>query len=849
MRKLLFLALILASTLTFSQSPQKINYQAIARDGSGNIVTTLIGIKFEIIQGSPGGTVVFAETNSTMPSSAGIFTTHIGSGSALIGTFTSINWANSPHFIRVSIDPAGGTSYNVVGTSELVSVPYALYAETAGNTQSLTPGNGITINSGTITNSAPNQTVNISGSAVTGSYPNYTITSPGAPTASTGISISGGTITNTAPDQTITISGATGTYPNFTITPQPSTTITPGNSNITVSGADPNFTISAVPTLSLSGAQLSISNGNTVTLPTGTTYTNGAGIALTSGTIITNTAPNQTVNLSGSGVTGTYPNYTVTSAPSTSVSSGSSNVIITGSVPSYSVIVLNPVIAGIGTSTVTNAGNNYTVNTPPVNMTFLPATGILSYSPSSGSNTINIIPAVSFTNNILSVGSTTTSIPGTGLWSKLGGATYLSNTSDFVGIGTTNPAQNLHVQGVNAYIRVQSTQSTTAANSIIEFGNTIASVFNSKGSVGNPGSGDHMEYEALTFHRFTTQGTERMRITNTGSVGVGNFSPFSLFDVNGKITMRTGASTGFIPVSDGNGTMTWTNPTSVIPSLWAVTGNSLYPTTISNSVGIGTPSPMAKLHVTDVVSTGASMFVTNTIASGVSGSAAKFDNTGVRSVGNSGVIVNNLVTKVGGNNSTKIGLEVNSTGAWGVATVNQPNVGIKATASGADNNYALQLVDGSEGDGKILTSDASGNASWSNSPPAKVYGGLNNTPVTVTSGGNAMGTPVMTFTKQFNYSEIHLDLHTLATSGTFAGGATYISFELRIDNIPSTISTVHYIFSTNTTEYIDLKAVFIGLTPGPHTVTIWGKTNAGNTSSIYLDPGGWGGKLILKEVN
>ncbi len=191
------------------------------------------------------------------------------------------------------------------------------------------------------------------------------------------------------------------------------------------------------------------------------------------------------------------------------------------------------------------------------------------------------------------------------LLSEGGGTPYsflhFAETNRFLGINTTSPAQNLHVEGNNAIIRLQSTQATTGANSYIEFGNTTSGTFNSKGWVGNPGSGDHLQYEATTFHRFTTQGTERMRLTNTGDLIMGNFTAFSQLDVAGQITMRTGANPGWIPVSDNNGTMTWTDPSTIsTASFWTSTNTgSIHPTIVSDFVGIGTNNAQDNLHISD----------------------------------------------------------------------------------------------------------------------------------------------------------------------------------------------------------------------------------------------------------
>lgn len=140
MKKLLITILLLSGLEIFSQAPQYLNYQGVARDASGNIIVTTIGLRFEIVQGGATGFVVYDETNTSTPSAAGIFTAAIGSGAVSSGTFSLINWATGPYFIRVSIDPAGGTSFSTVGTSQLLSVPYALYAEKSGNSSALPTG-------------------------------------------------------------------------------------------------------------------------------------------------------------------------------------------------------------------------------------------------------------------------------------------------------------------------------------------------------------------------------------------------------------------------------------------------------------------------------------------------------------------------------------------------------------------------------------------------------------------------------------------------------------------------------------------------------------------------------------
>ncbi|MBK9284355.1 MAG: hypothetical protein IPM51_08520 [Sphingobacteriaceae bacterium] len=295
-----------------------INYQGVSRNGNGEPVAGTFTLTVEILNSG----LVYTENHIVTSNSLGLFSIKIGGGNQTSAQpFSAINWANGPYYLRTSLNTGSG---NVnLGTQQLVSVPYALYAET-------------------------------SGSAIS-------------------------------------------------------------------------------PSLQINGNNLSITGGNTVTLPSATvasspqTSLTGSGIA--SVTPVGTNSFNIFVpftNISGTGattVTGTFPNYTISSLNNSS-----------------------PTMVGTGISTVITLGNNYTVATSPVGMNYNPVTGILSYSPSPGISTLNVNPTLNFTNNILSVGANSVTIPGTGLWSKPNATvTSLTNGTDWLGIGNTNPLTKVDV--------------------------------------------------------------------------------------------------------------------------------------------------------------------------------------------------------------------------------------------------------------------------------------------------------------------------------------------------------------------------------------------------------------------
>jgi hypothetical protein len=112
-----------------SQIPQGISYQAIAQNNFGlPVINTAIGIKIDILNDSATGTILYSETHSKTTSLLGLYNLVIGQGATTLGNFANINWANGLKFFSISIDLSGGSNYTLVGTTQLLSVPYALCA-------------------------------------------------------------------------------------------------------------------------------------------------------------------------------------------------------------------------------------------------------------------------------------------------------------------------------------------------------------------------------------------------------------------------------------------------------------------------------------------------------------------------------------------------------------------------------------------------------------------------------------------------------------------------------------------------------------------------------------------------
>lgn len=115
-----------------AQSPEKISYQAVIRDTDENLVTNQsIGMQISILQGSENGTEVYVERQFPSTNANGLIRIEIGNGTVVSGDFISIDWSYGPYFIKTETDLDGGANYTITGTSQLLSVPYALHAKEA----------------------------------------------------------------------------------------------------------------------------------------------------------------------------------------------------------------------------------------------------------------------------------------------------------------------------------------------------------------------------------------------------------------------------------------------------------------------------------------------------------------------------------------------------------------------------------------------------------------------------------------------------------------------------------------------------------------------------------------------
>ena len=125
-------AALLITIFSNAQAPQGINYQAVARDVTGSALSNAtIAVRFSVHNGNASGTVVYQEHHSSVTNQFGLFSVVLGAGIADAGTFSGVSWATGNKYLQVEFD--AGSGFTDMGTAQLMSVPYALYAASSAS--------------------------------------------------------------------------------------------------------------------------------------------------------------------------------------------------------------------------------------------------------------------------------------------------------------------------------------------------------------------------------------------------------------------------------------------------------------------------------------------------------------------------------------------------------------------------------------------------------------------------------------------------------------------------------------------------------------------------------------------
>jgi hypothetical protein len=234
----LFFALCFA-TVASAQVPKLVNYQGVARDANNQPkANQAITLKLSVLDNIAATTPIYSEIMPVTTNAMGLFTVKIGSGTPVIGTINTVNWAEGTKYLKTEIDLNGGNTFTNAGLPvQFVAVPYALVADTAlraprASIAGVVAGGEL---SGTYPDPRVAKLINYplattaptSGQVLGFNGTQWMPTTPATGgtnyTAGTGIAINNGVITNSAPNQTVSLTGSngvnvTGTYPNFAIT-------------------------------------------------------------------------------------------------------------------------------------------------------------------------------------------------------------------------------------------------------------------------------------------------------------------------------------------------------------------------------------------------------------------------------------------------------------------------------------------------------------------------------------------------------------------------------------------------------------------------------------------------------
>lgn len=373
----------------------------------------------------------------------------------------------------------------------------------------------------------------------------------------------------------------------------------------------------------------------------------------------------------------------------------------------------------------------------------------------------------------------------------------------------------------------------------------------------------------------------RFVIDADGDVSIGNtFAPskFSVgsnngfqVDAIGNIVRINDVPTSFpatqgaantVLTNDGAGNLSWGAVGGTSP--WTQSGTNIYPTILTNNVGIGTTTPNLNSSTKALSIVASSSYTANRVASLELQGSHNGTNIDIGRIdfNSFGTASNNIARISVGNGTGTIGttgyiafstddatalterLRISQTGNIGIGTTT-PSTKLHLVST---TSPAFRLVDGTQANGKVLVSDANGNASWKDNSFYWQNNGLNSASLSGVTTTYQKIDDYLTFTKNSAETDIEITVNTSVNLGTFTS-ANGVLLQIRIDGtiIPTYGVKEYGITDQNAKTHISMYSVYTGLAAGSHIVSIWAKSNAGTCTNVLLDSGGWGGTITVRE--